>query len=193
MLPSTTSWEQVPLALLGATITAVAFAYGVSAPLRSLLPIGLTGLAGESFFVVASQAGLAITASTAVAAVAVGVVSFSLAGRVRVPALIVVVSAIVPLLPGLTIYRGLSQLSEQDIAGMFTLFTALSIGIALAAGVYLGESIAQPLKREARRLENRLAGPRLVGPLVPMASRAVRRRAVRRRTREAETAGAAKD
>jgi hypothetical protein len=31
--------------------------------------------------------------------------------------------------------------------------------------VILGEYIAQPLKREARRLEDRLAGPRLVGPL----------------------------
>jgi hypothetical protein len=31
--------------------------------------------------------------------------------------------------------------------------------------VILGEYIAQPLRREARKLETRLAGPRLVGPL----------------------------
>jgi hypothetical protein len=31
--------------------------------------------------------------------------------------------------------------------------------------VIFGEYVAQPLKREARRLETRLAGPRLVGPL----------------------------
>ena len=29
----------------------------------------------------------------------------------------------------------------------------------------LGEYVAQPLKREAHKLENRLSGPRLVGPL----------------------------
>jgi hypothetical protein len=47
------------------------------------------------------------------------------------------------------------------------------VAIALASGVILGEYIAQPLKREARRLEDRLAGPRLVGPL---RARSVRRR-----------------
>jgi uncharacterized membrane protein YjjP (DUF1212 family) len=182
VLPTTSSWSQVPLALLGATLTAVAFAYGVSSPARALLPIALTGLVGEAVFVVATQsADLDTTSSSALAATAIGLVSFALAGRVRVPALIVVVSAIVPLLPGLEIYRGLLLLSESSVLGMFSLFTAMSVGVALAAGVYLGESVAQPLKRRARRLENRLAGPRLVGPLVPMASRAVRRRAARRR------------
>lgn len=184
ILPYTTSWSQVPLALLGATLTAVAFAYGVSAPARSLLPIALTGLIGESVFVVARQsADLDITSSSALAATAIGIVSFTMAGRVRVPALIVVVSAIIPLLPGLTIFRGLFLLTENSVAGLFTLSTAMSVGVALAAGVYLGESIAQPLKREARRLENRLAGPRLVGPLVPIARRSVRRRAARSRKR----------
>ena len=35
---------------------------------------------------------------------------------------------------------------------------------ALAAGVILGQYLAQPLKREAHRLETRLSGPRMVGP-----------------------------
>jgi uncharacterized membrane protein YjjP (DUF1212 family) len=177
---TTTTWSLVPLALLGGTIAAVAFAFGCQAPARALVPIGLTALVGQAFFLVADQAEIGVAAASAVAATAVGLVSYTLAGRVRVPALIVVVSAIVPLLPGLTIYRGLFQLSENDIRGAFSLLTAFSIGIALAAGVYLGEYVAQPLRREARRLETRLAGPRLVGPLVPVARRAVRRRAARR-------------
>jgi hypothetical protein len=56
--------------------------------------------------------------------------------------------------------------------------TAASVAIALASGVILGEYIAQPLKREARRLESRLSGPRLVGPL--------RTRTERRRGRQAQ-------
>ncbi len=94
-------------------------------------------------------------------------VSFGVAGRVRVPPLVVVVSAIVPLLPGLSIYRGLSLLTEDgaETRGVLALVTAGSAALALAAGVILGEYVAQPLKREARRLESRLAGPRLVGPL----------------------------
>ena len=35
--------------------------------------------------------------------------------------------------------------------------------IALAAGVILGEYVAQPLRRNARRIEDRLSGPRMVG------------------------------
>lgn len=46
-----------------------------------------------------------------------------------------------------------------------SLITAGSIAIALASGVIFAEYLAQPLQREARRLENRLSGPRLVGPL----------------------------
>ena len=37
--------------------------------------------------------------------------------------------------------------------------------MALAAGVILGQYMASPLKREARRLETRLSGPRMVGLL----------------------------
>ena len=55
--------------------------------------------------------------------------------------------------------------SAATAEGLLALFTAGSVALALAAGVILGEYVAQPLKREARRLESRLAGPRLVGPL----------------------------
>lgn len=80
-------------------------------------------------------------------------------------ALVVVVSAIVPLLPGLSIYRGLSLMAAGDSFGILAIATAAATAISLASGVILGEYIAQPLKREVRRLEDRLSGPRLVGPL----------------------------
>jgi uncharacterized membrane protein YjjB (DUF3815 family) len=104
--------------------------------------------------------------------VLIGVTSYSLSRMVRVPPLVVVVSAIVPLLPGLAIYRGLSLLAAGG-NGILSLMAAAAIAIALASGVILGEYVAQPLHREARRLEHRLAGPRLVGPL---RARAVKKR-----------------
>lgn len=98
----------------------------------------------------------------AVAAVTIGAVCYLVAGRFRVPPLVVVVPAIVPLLPGLDIYRGLALLAEgRD--GVLQLASALATALALAAGVILGQYVARPLKREAHRLETRLAGPRLVG------------------------------
>jgi len=86
------------------------------------------------------------------------------------------VSGVVPLLPGLSIYRGLSLLADGGAAGLLPLVSAAAIAIALSSGVILGEYIAQPLKREARRLESRLAGPRLVGPLTVRAHRVRSRR-----------------
>ena len=88
---------------------------------------------------------------------------YLVAGRFRVPPLVVVVPAIVPLLPGLDIYRGLALLAEGK-DGVLQLASALATALALASGVILGQYLAQPVKREARRLETRLSGPRMVGP-----------------------------
>lgn len=41
---------------------------------------------------------------------------------------------------------------------------AAAIAIALSSGAILGEYVAQPIRREAQRLDTRLAGLRMVGP-----------------------------
>lgn len=159
--------ESLTTAALGAGIGAAAFGWSAYAPKRILAPIGalaaLAMLATESV----EEIGFGRAWSVAVAAFLVGLGSYAISGRLRVPPLVTVVSAMVPLLPGLAIYQGLFLLAEEGGqrvgAGLLSLFTALSIAIALAAGVILGEYIAQPVKREARRVESRLAGPRLVG------------------------------
>ena len=66
-------------------------------------------------------------------------------------------------------------MSVGDSSGIVSIATAMAIAISLASGVILGEYIAQPLKREVRRLEDRLSGPRLVGPI---RARAVRKQKV---------------
>jgi uncharacterized membrane protein YjjB (DUF3815 family) len=161
--PGATRLSDIPVLSLGAAITAAAFAFSSYAPLRSLLPIALIGALAEAVFSLAQDRGAGVAWSSATAAVLIGLVSYAVAGRVRVPPLVVVVSAIVPLLPGLSIYRGLSLLSEGG-NGLLSMINAAAIAIALASGVIFGEYVAQPLKREARRLESRLSGPRLVGP-----------------------------
>lgn len=168
----------VTLLAVGAAICAAAFAFASYAPRRILAPIAVIAaiaiLISQSF----SIQGFGRAWPTAFAALFVGLVSYTVAGRMRVPPLVVVVSAVVPMLPGLSIYRGLALLAEGGQAtsnGLLAMVTAASVAISLSAGVILGEYVAQPLKREARRLENRLAGPRLVGPLKLRSSRSARR------------------
>jgi uncharacterized membrane protein YjjP (DUF1212 family) len=162
--PGAISLSDVPVLSLGAAVAAAAFAFASHAPVRSLLPVAVLGALAEVVFTLVQDRGFGVAWASATAAVVVGLVSYSVAGRVRVPPLVVVVPAIVPLLPGLSIYRGLSLLSEGE-EGLLSIIGAATIAIALAAGVIFGEYLAQPLKREARRVESRLAGPRLVGPL----------------------------
>ena len=161
--PGAVTLSDLPVMSVGAAVAASAFAFASYAPLRSLLPIAVIAAVAEAVFSVVQDRGFGVAWASATAAVLVGLVSYSVAGRVRVPALVVVVSTIVPLLPGLSIYRGLSLLSEGS-AGLLEIINAAAIAIALASGVIFGEYVAQPLKREARRLEGRMSGPRLVGP-----------------------------
>ena len=157
----------VPVMMLGAAVAAAAFAVASYAPRRAVLPIaGVTAVAALIHHAVDAN-GFGRAAAAGAAAFFIGLVSYGAAGRVRVPPLVVAVSAIVPFLPGLAIYRALSLLSAGGAGtsqGLLALVTALSIAIALASGAILGEYVAQPVKREARRLETRLSGPRMVGP-----------------------------
>ena len=162
--PGVASLSEAGAVVAGAAVCAGAFAFASYAPLRGLLPIALiAGVAALVADLVQAQ-GFDEAWAAAAAAILIGVVSYAVAGRVRVPPLVVVVSAIVPMLPGLSIYRGLSLLAAGG-NGFLSLMSAAAIAIALASGVFLGEYAAQPLRREARRLEQRLSGPRLVGPV----------------------------
>ncbi|WP_239460160.1 threonine/serine ThrE exporter family protein [Nocardioides daejeonensis] len=177
--PGAFGLESWPVLALGGAISAAAFAYASYSPKRVLVPIAVIAAIGILITNYVELAGFGRPWAVATASFFVGLVAFSAAGAVRVPPLVVVVSAVVPMLPGLSIYRGLSLLAEGDghtSRGLLAVITAASVALAIAAGVILGEYIAQPLKREARKIETRLSGPRLVGPLRLRSGRASRRR-----------------
>jgi len=163
--PGAAGFSRLPTLVVGAAVSAAGFAFSAYAPYRSLVPIAVIGslAAAVSYVVMLQDVGRAWSA--AIAAIGIGVVSYTVATWVKVPPLVVIVPAIVPMLPGLSIYRGLSLMADGDINGILAMVTAAGIAISLASGVILGEYVAQPLQREARRLERRLSGPRLVGPL----------------------------
>jgi uncharacterized membrane protein YjjB (DUF3815 family) len=170
MEPGAVGLSQVSIQAFGAAVAAAAFAFSSYAPLRSLVPVAAIAAVGTAIYAAVDSVDVGLAWAAASAAIVIGAISYSVAGRIRVPPLVVVVPAIVPLLPGLSIYRGLALLAEGQ-GGVLHMAAAGATAIALASGVILGQYVAQPLKREARRLENRLSGPRLVGPLRVRASR----------------------
>jgi uncharacterized membrane protein YjjB (DUF3815 family) len=162
--PGAAGLAEAGVAVFGAALAAAAFAYASYAPVRSLVAVAFVGALGQGVDLAVAKSQLGSTWASAVAAVTIGSVCYLVADRFRVPPLVVVVPAIVPLLPGLAIYKGLALLAAGE-DGLFQLVSALATAVALAAGVILGQYVAHPLKREAHRLETRLAGPRMVGLL----------------------------
>ncbi|MGY4721187.1 threonine/serine exporter family protein [Naumannella cuiyingiana] len=135
----------LPLSLLAAAVITVGFALSCSGPLRALGPGALIGVLGTTVAVLGAQSGSLF--GIAAGAVAIGIAAAPLADWLRIPSLLLVIPAMVPLLPGLRLYRGLFLLSQGYIDGWTRVIEALSIAIALAAGVLLGEYLSSPIRR----------------------------------------------
>ena len=159
---------RLPLQVLAGGFAAFCFALGSYATPRALIVAGVAGAAGTAGFDSLVLLGAGPIAASATAATVIGFAGGVISRRLRIPPLVVAVSGMVPLLPGLTTYRALFQLAvERSPAGVSTLMVAMGIALALGAGVVLGEYLAQPARVGLGRLERRLAGPRLSGPLHP--------------------------
>ncbi len=112
--------------------------------------------AGVNFVVVTLWLGAAGAAFFA--ALVVGLLAGVIGDRGRLPSLVVSVCGVTPMLPGLSIYAAMFAFIESGniIGGGQMAVRALSVGLALAAGVTLGEFLASPLRSEMDRWERRV-------------------------------------
>lgn len=153
------SGESYPLAVQVVAGAVAAFTWAVSgyAGLRAVLLAGLAGATAVFVAGVATLLGTGPVAAAGLAALLVGLLAEGTAWRWGVPGLVVSVCGIVPLLPGLAIYRAIfSIVGGGTSAGLAQLVTAFGTALALAAGVTLGEFCSQPLRREFDRIEQRV-------------------------------------
>ncbi|CCG04863.1 threonine/serine ThrE exporter family protein [Blastococcus saxobsidens] len=157
--PQVSGIGDVPLQLFAAALASASFAVSNHAPRRTLLPTAAAGALGWGVFLGLDRLDLSPTLASASAAVVIGLGSYVLARRQQVPVVVYVAAGIIPLLPGLTIYLGLRRLTEGDTLGGITLLgTAVTVGLALAAGALLGEYVGQALRRTALPAERHLTG-----------------------------------
>lgn len=146
--------------LFASAVIAGAFALvSYAGPVTTLVCV-LCGTAGWGGFALGLALGLGPTASSGGAALVVGALSQFLAGTWRVPALALSTAGIVPLLPGLMVYRGLYQVTvlssvQGSSPGIGTLGEAAATGLALAAGVSLGTYFGRPLRPDVSRSPSR--------------------------------------
>jgi len=120
------------------------------APVRSLPSAALTGGIGWAAYGALTLAHIGPVLATGLAAVVIGLASEVIGRSTRTSRHVIVLSGIIPLLPGLTTYRGFYELATQHVVdGLVTITLALAIGLALAAGVTLGQFIVGPRWRHA--------------------------------------------
>lgn len=162
--PSTLSTPAV-LQILAGAIIAGAWAVASYARPRTVIPVAVSGASAVGVYVALSAAGAGSATGAFGAALVVGFASGFAADRLGVQQHVVSVSGITPLLPGLAIYRAMFTLVDTNgiVEGGAMLLAALAIGLALAAGVTLGEFLATPLRkmdRWQRRVGYRARGAR---------------------------------
>lgn len=163
--PGRTFGDSAALAGLGAALAATGFAMASAAPRRALLPIAAMAAVAMGVFQLLTHFGLDRPWASGLAAIAVGLLTPTMRRLVGVPGMVLAVSAVVPLLPGLLIFRGLSLVTDplRSSQGILAIITAGSVALALAAGVLAGDFVAHPVDRGARFWRMR-RGPRQWGP-----------------------------
>lgn len=145
---------QVMCGAAGAACSAVTMRSRV----RMLLPTAAAGALGVgAVSALVHFVGLGATTATALAAVAVGFVARLIALRLGAPALVLVMPATSPLLPGLRIFRGMyesvsgSVLGATRVAqsgvGVTTMLGAVAVALAISTGVVLGDTLSAPLDK----------------------------------------------
>lgn len=143
-LPSAGTTMNVAV-LVGAAGIAMAFAISLAVPPRMLPSIGVMGVMIWVIYAgLRSLVEVPPVVGTVVGAVAVGVVGHWLARRTRRPVLPYLIPSIAPLLPGSILYRGLMEITQGTaVAGMLSLAEAITVGLALGAGVNLGGELVR--------------------------------------------------
>jgi uncharacterized membrane protein YjjP (DUF1212 family) len=125
---------------------------------KLVLPTSLIGTVGFAVYTAALAVGVGERLAPAVAAVLIGMLARVLALRMGAPQLVVAVPAVMFLYPGLTVFRSMYAVtieSEMIDAGAVGLFNALTVILAIAGGVVLGDNLARPLTRGLASNERR--------------------------------------
>ena len=135
--------------LVGSAGIAMAFAISLAVPPRMLPSIGVMGvMIWVTYAGLRSLVDVPPVVGTVVGAVAVGVVGHWLARRTRRPVLPYLIPSIAPLLPGSILYRGLIEVTQGTaVAGMLSLAEAITVALALGAGVNLGGELVRAFQR----------------------------------------------
>ena len=158
-----------PVLILLVFFAGVSAAVVEQARWRMILPIGAVSALGFAGFYAAELIGLGERITPIIGATVVGALGRVVALRMGAPQLVVAVPAMMFMLPGLMVFRGMYQIAIENpettmvlsmMSGLAELFNALIIILAIASGIVLGDVSMRPLtsslqSNERSRTRNR--------------------------------------
>ncbi|MGF2950533.1 threonine/serine exporter family protein [Microbacterium alcoholitolerans] len=142
----------VAMQIAGVVLIAVTVAVWNGAAGRTILVSALLGSIAWGGFSAAVAGGIGVPLASAVGALIASFIGTLVAHRLHVPSIAVTTAAIVPMVPGSVVYRGLLGIVEAEddatglILGFADLFQAGAIGLALASGASLGLFLGAPVR-----------------------------------------------
>ena len=151
---------------LGAAVLAASFAIVNYTKPIGVIGAGLVGFMSLYMVLFLVSVGISIVPASGIAAALVGLSATFLLHFFRIPTIATISAGIVPLVPGLSLYSGLTFITQavpnslEFNNGMALLLRAVLIAAAIAAGATLGNLIGRPARRRLIRMQNRLPRPR---------------------------------
>ncbi|GGC89762.1 hypothetical protein GCM10011512_15900 [Tersicoccus solisilvae] len=149
-----------PVMVILSAVSAVLIAIVLQTRPDLLLPTAGVTAAAYLVMVVAGWTGFGQRLAPAVASVFIGMAARVVALRMNAPSAVIAIPSIMFMFPGMSIFQAVYGISIEgaDLGiGATTLFYAMTVILALAAGVVLGDNLARPFAKGPgeRRRRNR--------------------------------------
>ncbi|MGC9334973.1 MAG: threonine/serine ThrE exporter family protein [Anaerolineae bacterium] len=161
LAPEPVTLGPLPVQYIGATLTSAAFALACYASPGAIALSGAMGLIGWVGYALSIQAGAGEVLACTVGALAAALVTTLFIRRTNVPGFALITAALIPLVPGLSLYIALFQMvgvtpgSGQLYEGLLTLFEAAGVALGMAAGASFGTYLGRPMADHIRRIRDR--------------------------------------
>lgn len=137
---------------VAAFLGTLGFALLLHAPKRAWLPASAIGAAAYTLYWVLNQAGMSMTLSVFVGALAGSLLAQGCARKMRMIATIFITLSIVAMVPGLGLYRCMALLAQGENAagvrtGVEAMMTILMIALGLGVGSFLFRAVISTARR----------------------------------------------